>query len=473
MNKRCFWTFLVVAVAFLLVPKVEANFACGEVESLRNFSSSWFDVNISYAENPSLTTTCEVSPEGGKYCCDPLSIQGVNWRVGKTLVARIVQNGYFAEPVTLTISGEGFDVFPKMTLRRGVIFRNLTEVSVGKLNVSFNISTFQGYNSLSYILRNVTNGTVREGVLCQNCNEANFVLSEKGQFELEIKARNSEGNEIFERKELWNLDYIEIERETKCPRCNKNFIYSGEVVEVKLVTRFSHEVSGEFRELFPKEWEVIEGGRIEHFSDTHNVAIFDVSGKEEELNYKIKAPKTVFAREFLFEQDFNGYKESESDVLYRFYRFLPFPPKYLRNFPFSNYYFEFQDVSSSSAMVAELNDDNFVMFGVVPRSHYGEAFVFLNKNPPVKKLGSKQSFLIGSSVTHNDIDYSLVRFKVRKQNGREISNLKVYHYDETLDEWHETASFKYSEDSNYGYFETTSEKIGIFSVDYDYRRLNE
>ena len=119
-----------------------ANFVCGIVHDSDNYTSSWFDVDIRYTENIEYFTTCKVSPEEKKYCCDPLSIQQVSWNIGKEVTAQVfdLDSGLFSNPVTLQISGEGFDVFPDMFLQDAISLEGMADkILFNANNISVNI----------------------------------------------------------------------------------------------------------------------------------------------------------------------------------------------------------------------------------------------------------------------------------------------------------------------------------------------
>jgi len=59
--------FLALAV-FFNIQVVSANFACGKVSDAGEVSSSWFDSIVYYTQNPSLTTSCQVSPADNRFC---------------------------------------------------------------------------------------------------------------------------------------------------------------------------------------------------------------------------------------------------------------------------------------------------------------------------------------------------------------------------------------------------------------------
>src|SRR3989344_3692851 len=116
MKKTIMLPFLAVLLA---LPLISSHFVCGHVEdSNDNFSASWFSVRVYYSSTPSSYASCDVSPDGNKYCCDATSIPGKTWKIGDLLNAEIVDYdlGYVARPVLITTTGEGYDVFPVMSI---------------------------------------------------------------------------------------------------------------------------------------------------------------------------------------------------------------------------------------------------------------------------------------------------------------------------------------------------------------------
>lgn len=473
MKRGCFWAFLVVAV--LLVKTASANFACGEVGGIGNFTSSWFDVQVYYSQNATEKTSCKVSPDGGKYCCDPLQIKSVSWQIGKVLNAKVVQNGYFAGPVNLTISGEGFDVFPKMNLIRWLnlsnrsIFLNVSEVEFDSYS-SFNLT------NLSYIVINSQNNqTIKSGVVCQNCSGEKINVSGLGfgDYELKLFGVTKEGSVLTESKKFWLLQFIDLQREINCRRCSRNYVYSGEEVEVKVKARFSHAVSGELKDYFPNDWSFAGVEAVEQFSESHDSVSWKINGNYAEKVYKLKAPGTIFANKYYFQSAFEDFSDSKDEfVLYSFYKFLPFPKKFLVDSPRRNYYAEFEQTSPEMPLVLNLNENYILQIAIFPNSALTDKYAFVNLNSPVKLKNGNVNFLIGSDVGKNYFDRLMIRYKLEKNQGvKNLTNYSLWSYDEQTLSWLKIESAKYDEDEKYYYFEAYSQKEGIFSIKTEYARL--
>lgn len=79
-NMRYFKLIIVLGIFFFLTQNVSANFVCGQVSSIEDYSSNWMDVMVYYAENQNETTLCKVNPEG-KFCCDSCELKNDYWYI--------------------------------------------------------------------------------------------------------------------------------------------------------------------------------------------------------------------------------------------------------------------------------------------------------------------------------------------------------------------------------------------------------
>src|SRR4030042_4450255 len=103
----------------------EASLACGQVNSTAGIEPQWMKVKI-YGIDKNKFTTCSVSPAENKFCCDIEAIYPpLNLPVGSQMNGEIFnEEGYFAGPVSLYTSGEGYDVFPLMNLKKAIVINS-------------------------------------------------------------------------------------------------------------------------------------------------------------------------------------------------------------------------------------------------------------------------------------------------------------------------------------------------------------
>ena len=93
-----------------------------------------------------------------------------------------------------------------------------------------------------------------------------------------------------------------------------------------LILNLSDRIEGlELKEYVPMDFEILEtNGRIEEYSETHNLIIWNVSGKDIEEKYVVKAPRiNFFPREYIFRTELENELINESEIIVsRFFRFL-------------------------------------------------------------------------------------------------------------------------------------------------------
>lgn len=97
-----------------------AHFVCGFVyDAIDCMDSAWHTVRIYYPSDPATYTECSVNPETVVFCCDVEAFHP-DWQIGDTVYAEVIDNGngYTAGPVSVILSGEGYDVTPPMQLEK-------------------------------------------------------------------------------------------------------------------------------------------------------------------------------------------------------------------------------------------------------------------------------------------------------------------------------------------------------------------
>lgn len=259
-RKGVFLAFALV-LALVNLSSVSANFVCGEVFTEEEISPGWFDVEISYTQNANAKTSCQISPGNNRFCCDPREIEAVNWDVGKEINARVYdqEKGYLSDTSSLIISGEGFDVFPILELRDAIsVHSPHNRVFIDSSEFYLNASIDQHFDSIDYAL-NFSGEIVDEGNLCESCNhfEGFLNLSEKGQYQLLITARNPEAY-MIEKIDLYNLDYLFFERKVACDGCDEGSVPQGSIANISISINSSHNITGELEDYFPSSWIFID-----------------------------------------------------------------------------------------------------------------------------------------------------------------------------------------------------------------------
>ena len=215
---------------------VSAHFVCGQVlNSPDNVSAAWMPVNVFYPATPAKFTTCQVSPQGDKYCCDteaknltdPSGFQmGKAWTIGSVVSADVYSpsTGYSAGPVSLTTTGNGYDLFPDMQMQKviSIYSPNASLIISNDTEISLNATFVSPYNNV--ILYNGTS----DQVLCPNCS--NFfgnVSAQGGMNYWTIYANSGSGAGAFSQNLSFALlKSIDAKQTAECRGC-KNFPFTS------------------------------------------------------------------------------------------------------------------------------------------------------------------------------------------------------------------------------------------------------
>ncbi len=459
--------FFVLFIPFCL-PLISANFACGIVNDSESFSPSWMKVELYYTENPHFKTSCQVSPDGNKYCCDPREIKQVNWQIGKDLEARIFDknSGYFSYPVSTEITGEGYDLFRNIELRKAIaIYSPQRNVFLNQTAIEFNLSIDPYFNSLRYELNH--SGAITEAEICSNCNEAVFNLPvDLGNYEIKIIASNGD-EELYEKLNLVNLEYIKLNRTVSCEKCLDELIPYDSEVNITITLETSHPVNGKLIDLYPSGWRLVDSFPRENvsrmsFSKTHNKVEWEVSGNNISRSYTLISPYIIFPipRRNIFRSAFEDFSD-DPDIL-KVYRFiatniLSTPPGDLSNETIELLGNEkYTYTSPGNPLVIDLNKKYLTQIAIFPNKILEEANANVLDGPEITFKGAEMNFAIESSIPSSEIDTVMIRYreKLDEHNG-------LFYYD---GEWKLLDGVVYEEDENYRYYEAYNDNIGFFAI---------
>lgn len=402
---------------------ISAHFVCGEVENINNISASWMNVKIFYSGLEENYSSCEISPQENKYCCDVENIPGKKWNIGDLVFAKVYdrEEGYFSEPVSVITTGEGYDILPKMEFKKFVSFYSPLEKlifsneSLFLLNVSF---------SFPYDFFEIDKGEGRK-LLCENCS--NFVGEIEGDFgknliNLIISADEDSVEESFE---LTILEGFEFEKEFFCEKCKNGKANSGQEVEFVLRGNLSGFVEDmELKEFIPIDWEIIDsgGGELREYSDSHNLLVWNFSGKDFEKKFKVKSPFILFFPEkYIFRTSLENEILGESEIIIKkFFGFFPFNNQFKIKNNF-NHRVLYPKVDFSTPLIY-FGSKNLKVVGVYPKQpleniyfnleekQFSEAknFVKENFNWNIKII---DSYAFDSNLNLNDIEQIFVRYE--------------------------------------------------------------
>ena len=457
MNKL-FLFFLGISIFFFNLSFINANFACGFVSDSQEYSSAWETVLIYPENNNSNFITCKVNSEN-KFCCDLEEIKGKKLSVGDIIVAEISDNttGLVAGPVILTITGEGYDLFPNMTLRKAITINSPFEkIFINKSSIFINVSLTENYTSLKYIIN--SSGNVFEEQVCVDCNNTEFLipLLDKGKNEITLIAFGDNGKEIHEKIMLYNLDYFNFGINFSCDKCylkNKVFyVPSNRSINVTSYLNASHNLSGEFLLYFPSEWSSFDFLNAQDFSSTHEILKENISEeKEYSVQYTFKTPEIFIKKEYSFYQKFENQEKISKVIVFKS-KLIPFhiPKRFERN---HFYYLPMQKCSINEPVILNSDEEYLNLVAIFPRRSIEQSYSNLNFDVQKRFFKKQDSFTIFTSIQKKDIDYIFLSFKV--EEGKSIN---VYSNKNKIN------LELYKKESNYEYYSARVSEKGPFVV---------
>ncbi|MGD9276786.1 MAG: hypothetical protein PVJ67_06465 [Candidatus Pacearchaeota archaeon] len=449
--------FILLGILFLLnVSLVSSHFVCGVVEnSDDNFSASWFNVNVFYSDDELDFTTCEVSPQENKYCCDVEDVDE-NWDVGDVVLAKVSDYafGYVAGPVSVVLSNEGYDVASTMKLEKVISVYSPKGKVILSNETSFflNASFLSPYNFIEAKINNL-----EKEVLCEDCEsyEGNF-SGEFGMNDLRIFA--SSGEETFsENVSFAMLSGFDFNREAECKGCRNNYVRSSRLVNMKLGLNLSNEVSGFLlKEYVPSSWEVLDSGsgELKSFNENYNLIVWNVSGEDIFVNYSVESPKIGFRpQEFLFKSELENLVLNEEEILVK--RFFSFFSK-------KNSFSFYKMISENAVRVDEGHplvfdsDDKLIHGGVFVNKKINNAKFKIYESgflSPYRNLEIVKGYSVLTNLGWSDVEKVSFELKVKKKDDLEKDKLEFFVKNFKWDEI-EPVSVKEDEEFFYFSFET-------------------
>ncbi len=443
----------------ILTRLVLANFVCGQVENSEdNMSAAWYNIRIFYENNPEEYTTCDVSPAENKYCCDCEAIPGKSCKIGNLVFAEIfdLENGYVAEPVSISITGEGYDIFPKMKLEKVIKINSpskkliFSDIGGFLLNASFK----QPYNFVELENKN------EKIVLCNNCSQINQdIETEFGMNSFKLFA--SFEDKIFsEGFEIAILNDFNFQRKIECEKCKNNRVKRNQVVGMDLILDLSHYVEGlKLKEYIPVDWEIINtnGGEVRIYSETHNMIVWNVSGKEIIKNYVIRAPDAkIIAKEYNFKTELEEEVLNEEKIkVYGYFNFIGTTKKSAESYfdETSKNYFK---IFPSKPLVIRPEDQSIIRLAVFPSQSIKNAeFDLMSIEDFNEEIDNNDLEIIDYYIFDTNInkyvDKIFIEFKVNKTLIENYENISLYVLDEDGN-WVKADIEVYGEDESYVYY---------------------
>ena len=459
---------LVILLAMLIIFSTSlttANFVCGEVENtLDNISAAWFPVNIYYEGLPNAYTTCDVSPEGNKFCCDTDAIPPANsWNPGDIVVAEIISEEYAlsAGPVSKITTTEGFDVLPQMKLEKVIDIKspktNLIVSGISDFNLTASFK--EPYTNIN--LEDFNSSTN----LCSNCStisiikEANF-----GQNNFNLTASN--GIRSFtENIKLTILNWIESKRSIICQKCKGDKVKSNQIVKIDLNLSASHSLNGlAIKEYVPIEWQIINStGDITPFSDTHNLITWYTHQENITKEYFALSPNQyIRARKYTFKTEAEDYLISSDNItVYKFISYFPKKPTIKTNKIFNRLDLK-THISPDKPLVVETEE--FVQkIAIFPTKKIKNTkFKSVSITSADNLENSIYVYKFKTNIPQKHIEKVYLEFNVSKNLRDEYGDLHVYF--EKNKKWERSYLNHTTEDENYLYFETIQDPVSGIAI---------
>jgi hypothetical protein len=449
-NKNCFEKKRLLLLLLFLIPIfspfVSAHFVCGQVQnSADNLSSSWMNVVIFYPSNPAQYTQCQVSPQDNKYCCDAEAIPGKTWSIGSVVDAEIYspQTNYLAGPVSVTTTGNGYDVFPIMQVQKIINVYNPADGLAVSHNgtVLLNASFLTPYTNVSLF-----DGSSYQ-TLCTNCTSfIGNIPIHQGTNSWNISA--TDGTLTFlQNVNFQSMGNMSSSQEIKCSGCGKDSVFQNQEFNLTIKINLSDYANGLLLdEYIPSDFEIIKTDGVSVNSSSYSMIEWNVSGNSIQKTITLKSPGLFWPREYSFETYLDKNQISQYNITVK--RFFSFFPSRKYTF-FSNNYSIYPLVLSNSPYVLSPSGD-ILKLAIFPNSTLKNAGFKVISFIPDKKIDGALSYYSIQSNLPLSIPYSVyLEFRVKKDKLYDSGDISMFYYNR---DWKEANITLFSEDAKYYYF---------------------
>jgi len=419
-----------ILLLILTLQLINANFVCGQVkDSINNNSASWYSVRVYYPDKINNYSSCEISPEENKFCCDAGNISGKPFKIGQTIYSEVydTETGYAAGPVNLISTSEGYDVFPVMQLEKVINIYNPKSriILSNSSSIMLNSSFLPPYNIIQ--LDNNFNRTI----LCNNCS----IYQDNASFQFgmnnpKIIASNGNRN-FFENLNFAILKTINFSRNEICDKCKKNSVVGSKNISMKVVLNLSNEISGmEIREYVPISFKILDAkdGLIKPYSSTHNVIIWNVSGKDILESYTILSPKKgILNTQYIFKSEIEEINLTTDNIIVR--GFLPFFSIHEKGIFDSTKKKKYPKVAPNKALVLNLNNKNILQVAVFPNKKLNNAEFELKSYLYKGELEDVlEYYIFDTNIDLKDMSKLYIKFKIDKKSlkNKGYNNVSLY-----------------------------------------------
>lgn len=462
LKKRVVLIFILLGFSVLSIYPINAHFVCGKVlNSPDNVSASWFPVRIYYPSNPLEFTTCQVSPQNNKYCCDAEAISHENiWKIGDVVSAEIYDPSliYVARPVSVTTTGQGYDVFPEMQIRKVINIHSPNETLVlsNKTILLLNASFLMPYTSITF--RNETGNYT----LCNNCiNISKDIKTIRGYNSWKIFATGN-SRTFSQVISFFLVKNFSFNRFFDCKKCRGKVVPYGKNINVTLSLNLSSPVYGlQLTEFVPPDFYIINvSGISASYDNFTNEIKWNVSGSSKTFSYLVKSPDfKLFSREsfckksYTFKTELEGEEiNSENISMKKFFKFCSIQKKRVSSESFKGVYGGiYHEISPHNPYVLKSNG-SLQKVAFFPKQTFKNvrfSIINLTEDIPYEKLRDAIGYyLVQSNLGENSIDHTYVDFRINKSQVPK-GGVSFFSYDNG---WKSQKFTLYKQDNNSFYF---------------------
>lgn len=397
---------LILLITIFLLNPVSAKFICGEVESTTSVTPSWYSVKTYLASNENYFSTCQVSPSNSRYCCDLDIIKdktGYNWKAEDTFKTKItdIKSGYFASPKNLTLTAEGYDIAPTLTLEKAIKLTSpKTTLTISKTTIPIQTNISKNCINPTYSQTNLTLGK-NSITITATCNEKQFVLNET-LFVVQNITFQKEYSKEFKSK-------------------SKPKIRNSRTGTISLKTKLSHPVEKiSLKEYVPSSWEISNisnNATVKFSTPEYNVITWELNGKDFEFSYKAKAPKIKFWPEYYnFETTIDNQNLSQNKV--QVHKIFPIPYKQASSGGGGSAAYkpkELSKVSPEFPLIFEEDDLSSALYSNIPKEE--EAFnllSFLYEGKLDKNFDFIKYYKVQTTLNPNEKGKMVFEYEVNK-----------------------------------------------------------
>ena len=412
----------IMSIILLALPLSEAHFICGEVKDAPQMSAQWLKARTYYPEDRSEYVRCRISPEGNKYCCDIEELDK-KWEVGYVVESEIFDQteGYFGGPVSIKTTGEGYDVAPKMEIKKAIKIERPSKLIISnKSEFLFNATFKKPYTKVELLINNNNKKNMEGEKIVKK------MRGKWGENRIEINSSH-EDREFKESKKFFIIKDINLSSNKNCLSCRGNKIDSNKTIKFNISLNLSHNVEGvQIKEYIHKDWEVLSGGdEVKSYSKDYKVIVWNISGKTINKKYTLRAPLFRYRpRIYNFSTELGGNNIGWREI--RVHGLLPFFPwrKKGRRKREERRKF-FPPLSPDHPAVINPKNNSIEEIAVFPNESKEGVEFDLEENIEDRE-GWLESYLFNTNLDEEEIKKILMKLNINKSYWEDYKNISLY-----------------------------------------------